>query len=121
MAPHDPSGDSGSLPVWDEPAALAATGGDAALTLRLLRGLVEQLPADIDEMRRLAAAGDLPNLAEKAHRVRGGAVYCGVSALVAALTDLDLRARHGEAARIAAAVERVGVEAARVAQLVPKP
>jgi HPt (histidine-containing phosphotransfer) domain-containing protein len=111
-----------NLPVWDEQAAMASTGGDPALARTLTAQLVGQLPGDLAEMRRLAAAADYYNLAEKAHKTRGGALYCGVPALVAALEQLDRSARGGDAAlameslaRVADEIRRLqGLELARV-------
>ena len=108
-----------NLPAWDKQAAMACSGGDADLARSLLAGLIGQLPDDLAIMRRHAAAGDLPNLAEKAHKTRGGAVYCGVTALVAALEQLDLVARNGDAGKAGEALAQVASEIRRLRELNP--
>jgi HPt (histidine-containing phosphotransfer) domain-containing protein len=110
-SPHD------DLAVWDEQAAMASTGGDPALARTLTARLVEQLPGDLAEMRRLAVAADLPALSEKAHKTRGGALYCGVPALVAALEQLDRSARGGDAALATECLARVADEVRRLQEL----
>jgi len=107
----------GNLPVWDQQAAMVSTGGDPDLARSLLAGLVVQLPGDLAVMRRFAASADLAQLAEKAHKTRGGALYCGVPALVAALGRLDQDARSGDAALAAEALARVADEIRRLREL----
>lgn len=103
-----------TLPVLDTEAALVSAGGDAALVRALLDKLLTQLRADLIEMHTHAHNGDLKRLSDKAHKTRGGAAYCGVPALVQALTDLDQRAKAGDAAAARQAMERVAIEAERL-------
>jgi two-component system sensor histidine kinase EvgS len=103
-----------ALPIWDRQAALDAVGGDSEMARMLLDQLSAQLPDDLAELHRLLADGHLPELADKAHRIRGGAVYCGVTALVAALTSLDLSAKAGDAACARIALDRVVHEIGRL-------
>ncbi|TVQ87879.1 MAG: Hpt domain-containing protein [Chromatiaceae bacterium] len=111
----------GALPMIDVPAALEAVGGDAALMQELLRELQAELPTELAELQRLASAGDLPNLAEQAHKARGGASYCGVSALIAALGALERGARRGDTAAVGQALPRVATEIERLQQYLQQP
>jgi HPt (histidine-containing phosphotransfer) domain-containing protein len=106
-----------ALPVWDQQAAMLSTGGDAALARTLLGSLIEQLPAELDAMRRLADDAELPQLADKAHQIRGGALYCGVEALCAALGRLDRDAKQGDAAAAAESLAWVSTEVERLCAL----
>ena len=101
-------------PIWDRQAALAIVGGDEALARRLVEDLTAKLPEDLDRMRSLAGLGQLDALAEKVHKVRGGAAYCGVPALCAALTELDGSARRCDPDAAATALVRVEEEIARL-------
>lgn len=104
-APSDP------LPVWDEAAARSAIGGDAAVARALLDQLREELPATLDALRDHAAAGDWAAVVEGAHRCAGGAAYCGVPALSAALRDLEravLAGGVGHDAALAAVAHEIG-------------
>jgi HPt (histidine-containing phosphotransfer) domain-containing protein len=76
--------------VWDETGAVAAVGGDRGLALTML--------------------------AERVHRCKGGAAYCGVPELVAALAALDASARAGSRRR---AEPAMAVVAAAIAGLQP--
>jgi len=107
------------LPVWDEQAAAVSTGGDLDLARSLLAGLIEELHTELEQMQRLSADGALPELAEKAHKARGGALYCGVPALVAALEGLERHARAAGGARAAESLAQVAEELRRLQELAP--
>ncbi|WP_295880962.1 Hpt domain-containing protein [uncultured Thiohalocapsa sp.] len=101
------------LPVWDQAAAVRSVG-DLGLARRLLAQLCAGLPDDLAALRRLHAAGELTELAERAHHVSGGAAYCGVTALRASLKTLEQRARAGDAADSAAALQALAVQIERL-------
>jgi HPt (histidine-containing phosphotransfer) domain-containing protein len=84
--------------VWDETDAIATVGGDRALALEMLNELVASLPAQLKAFEELSENGQLADLAETAHQLKGGAAYCGVPDLTAALEALDQAARSGSRA-----------------------
>lgn len=98
---HRPDGER---PIWDRQAALAAVAGDENLALQLLADLTSKLPMDLKELREHHACADFQALADKAHKIRGGASYCAVAALIEALTDLDHAAKRGDGDGTAAAL-----------------
>jgi HPt (histidine-containing phosphotransfer) domain-containing protein len=102
------------LPARDEAAALAATGGDAALAGELLAILLSELPGDLERISGSLRAGDWPQLADTAHRMRGATGYCGVPGLEAALTELERAARTADAEQITSEARRVEREAERL-------
>jgi HPt (histidine-containing phosphotransfer) domain-containing protein len=105
-------------PVWDERSAAEALGGDTQFARNLLGQITAQLPDDLAEMRQLLAEGDLLGLAEKAHKTRGGAAYCCVTALLGALRSLDLSARSGDPQAAASALVAVAGEIERLRRFV---
>lgn len=105
-----------ALPVIDLSTALDAVGGDVALLREVLATLLGELPAELANLQRLAGAGDLHALAEQAHRLRGGAAYCGATALIAAIGALERSARHGDASAVGPALSQVAAESERLAQ-----
>ncbi len=114
MSKPSASSTTRNRPIWDRQAAQEAVGGDAELARMLVEQLAAELPDDLTELRQLMADGNLPALADKAHAIRGGAIYCGVTALVDALTSLDLSAKTGAAERAAVALDGVADEIARL-------
>ncbi len=98
--------------VWDETAALTAVGGDRRLALEMIGDLIASLPLELETLRQLMDEGQLADLAEKAHQCKGGAAYCGVPTLVAALADLDRSARTGNRPRSMQALSAVVAAAA---------
>lgn len=85
--------DSLALPVWDRAAALSVVADDPDLALSMLAMLRAELPATRATLSDLAAADDWNGVANAAHRCAGGAAYCGVTALIAALQALEQSAR----------------------------
>jgi two-component system sensor histidine kinase BarA len=107
---------AGTQPVWDRDAALAAVAGDENLALQLLADLVSKLPLDLEALRESHRTGALEVLADRAHKIRGGASYCGVSALIEALTALDRAAKQGDADAAAAALAQTEHEILRLTE-----
>jgi HPt (histidine-containing phosphotransfer) domain-containing protein len=103
-----------TLPARDEPAALAAAGGDADLAQELLASLLDGLPGELEDLRAAIAESDWPGLAEHAHQVRGATRYCGVPALDEAIETLERAARLPDPERIAGAFALVEQESARL-------
>ena len=106
------------VPIWDERSAVEALGGDTQFARNLLGQITAQLPDDLAEMQRLLANSDLQGLAEKAHKTRGGAAYCCVTALLDALRTLDRSARSGDPQAANAALAAVAGEIERLRRFV---
>jgi CheY-like chemotaxis protein/HPt (histidine-containing phosphotransfer) domain-containing protein len=92
MPTSDPDGAYGASPredaILDDGAALAATGGDAAI-LAALRGLLMgELEALPNELEAMAARADLAALRDRLHRIDASAGFCGAPALVRAAARL---------------------------------
>ncbi len=106
------------LPARDTEAALASTGGDAALAQELLATLLHQLPDALAALQAHAATADWSGVSEEAHRLRGATRYCGVPALDQALECLERAAEEGIDARlIRASLASVETQADRLAAM----
>ena len=92
--------DSKELPVRDPAAAMQAVGGNADLAQELFAAFLESLEPQWQEIRRRHQAADWVELRNSAHRLHGGAAYCGVPAMKAAVRALEQAAREGEPAEI---------------------
>ena len=77
-----------SIETLDDPRALAAAGGDAAI-VHALRGLLaRELDALPAELAVIAAKRTAPELRDRLHRLDASAGFCGVPALLEAATTL---------------------------------
>jgi len=103
--------------VWDEANAVATVGGDRGLALAMLTELIASLPMELRTFERLLQGARLDELAERAHRCRGGAAYCGVPDLIAALTALEKSARAGSRGQTEQAMEAVADATANLQRL----
>lgn len=77
----DGGADEATAPAWDDNAALAALGGDAA-HVRALRALfVGELPATVAGVDAALLAGDDAAVRERLHRLSSGCAFTGAAAL----------------------------------------
>jgi len=101
-------------PVIDRAAAIAIAGGQAALADELLEMLLAELPEQQGQIAAGLAAGDLAEVAEVAHKLAGGAAYCGATALERAARELLQAARADDLEAAAARALTLEHEAGRV-------
>jgi HPt (histidine-containing phosphotransfer) domain-containing protein len=102
-----PSTKDKELPARDEAAALAAAGGDVELARELFSTLLEGLPQHVAELDAQVSARNWEDVAQVAHRMRGGTSYCGVPALEIALQRLERAARAADDAQISVRLQDV--------------
>lgn len=79
----------GTLRVWDDAAALLATGGQAT-HVATLRGLfLQELPGQRARILAAAAAGDQAGVRAELHRLLAGCGFVGATRLLQAARDLQ--------------------------------
>lgn len=100
------------LPVRTADGSAEFTGGDLALSDRLVAMLTAELPQTLAELRERLEAGDREGLKERAHKLKGGAAYCGVPALHQAATLLDQASLQASPAQLNLYLARLSDEAA---------
>lgn len=83
------------VPVIDRVEALARVGGEPQAARELLDALVASLPGECAALEAALAAGDLERVANAAHALVGGAIYCGATQLRQAAERLQEAARAG--------------------------
>jgi two-component system sensor histidine kinase BarA len=103
-------------PVLDRQAALRVTGGDPAMVERLLDLLLSEVPEDRARIGDAIARSDLEEVARVAHRLAGGAAYCGALALETAARALQQAARRGAVDAVAREALALDVEMDRLGQ-----
>jgi CheY-like chemotaxis protein len=78
----------GKLPAWEDAAALAAIGGNAASLGKLRRMFLEELPAMQAQLAAAQAAGDAAAVHALVHKLRASCGFVGAARLRAAVEGL---------------------------------
>lgn len=89
--PESPHSD---LPIIDAGLGMERAGGCRQSWLTSLRMQLAELPSCLDALQAAYSATDLEKVMELAHRLRGGALYCGISALEIAALRLEVACRN---------------------------
>lgn len=89
----------GTLPTWDDAAALAALNGNAEHVAALRRLFLDELPGMRARIVDAATRGDA------LHRLRASCGFVGASALEAAVRDLQERGSEATLQRMLAALQ----------------
>lgn len=89
--PDSPHSD---LPVIDAGLGIERAGGCRQSWLTALRMQLAELPSCLDAFQAAYSASDLEKVEALAHRLRGGALYCGISALEIAALRLEVACRN---------------------------
>ena len=100
--------------VLDREAALARLEGDEALFAELVDVYLEEWPKLFAEIRGALAAGDLPTVGNKAHRLCGLAKTFDAHAASDAAARLEGVSAAGDRAAVADASAEVGVQFTRL-------
>ena len=88
VSPHS------DLPIIDAELGMERAGGYRENWLISLRMQLAELPSCLEALEAAYAVSDLEKVEELAHRLRGGALYCGVSALEIAAFRLEVACRN---------------------------
>jgi two-component system sensor histidine kinase BarA len=89
--PDSPHSD---LPIIDAELGMERAGGCRQSWLTSLRMQLAELPSCLDAFQAAYSATDLEKVEALAHRLRGGALYCGISALEIAALRLEVACRN---------------------------
>lgn len=95
MAEEDfPASPHSDLPIIDAGLGMERAGGYRQDWLIALRMQLAELPSCLKAFQAAYSASDLEKMEELAHRLRGGALYCGISALEIAALRLEVACRN---------------------------
>jgi len=89
-----PASPHSDLPIIDAELGMERAGGSRKSWLASLRMQLAELPFCLDAFQAAYTAADLEKIEALAHRLRGGALYCGVSALEIAALRLEVACRN---------------------------
>jgi DNA-binding response OmpR family regulator len=90
---------AGKLPAWEDAAALAAIGGNAASLAKLRGMLVQELPSMQAQLAAAQARGDAAAVAALVHKLRASCGFTGAARLRVALESLALAPLDARARR----------------------
>ncbi len=88
--------------------------GDEQLAMQICGVVVEEIPRQFAELRRLVAAGDVHASERQAHTIKGAALNIGAEDLQAAAYELEVAARAGDRERINRLLPTMEEQLARV-------
>lgn len=77
-----------SLAVVDLDQAEIISGGDKKVAMDLIGRLIDDFPAERASLAKAYQTNDIASVRETLHRLKGGASYCGVPQLKAAIREL---------------------------------
>ncbi|MGE0080013.1 MAG: Hpt domain-containing protein [Thiohalomonadaceae bacterium] len=106
-----------SLAVYDRALALEQAGGSAELADDLFTMLMQELPVSRALLQDAFGIRDFTALLRHAHKLHGATLYTGVSALRAAVAELELHLKRAETEPIPRLFETVLGEIDRVLAL----
>lgn len=106
-----------TLAVYDRTLALEQAGGSPDLAHDLFTMLLQELPVSRALLQDAFGLRDSAALLRHAHKLHGSTLYTGVSALRAAVAELELHLKRAEAESVPTLVERVLHEIDRVLAL----
>ncbi len=88
---------SEALPeIWDRAAMLDRLMGDEELTEKILKGFIEDMPRQIDALRRYIEVGDTARAKTQAHTIKGAAANVGGERLRTVAFDLEQAGKAGD-------------------------
>ena len=110
-----PGSDEGvEPPIRDLEEANKAVGGNEELAQQLFTAFLEGLESHLQAIRQRHQAGDWNELRVSAHQLRGGAAYCGIPAVKAAISDLEGATKAGDPVEIDRTMEVLEQEVERL-------
>jgi len=92
----------------DWKAVLRGVGGDVALLERVVDATLEEGPALLDELRRLASNGCATEVHRAAHKLEGTLRTVHDDGLIACAEEIEVRAQRGEVEGLAERVDSLG-------------
>ena len=81
-------------PVWDGSVLETLFGGDTTLVRSVVHTFLESMRGNMANLVSAAAAGELRDVADLAHRIKGASRMSGALALAQAAEELEQLARY---------------------------
>jgi len=100
--------------VFDEAGLLKRLMGNRALAERLVRAFLQDIPSQLEMLRKQLEDGDAPSARRQAHTIKGSAANLSAGALRAAAREAEEAAKAGELRHLAELLPSVEQEFERV-------
>jgi len=98
------------LPVFDRAALMNRVMNDQNLARVVIEGFLGDLPAQIEQLKRYAAAGDAHGVEQQAHKIKGAAAMMGGEALRAVAAEMELAGKAGNLAMVSGRITELDVQ-----------
>jgi CheY-like chemotaxis protein/HPt (histidine-containing phosphotransfer) domain-containing protein len=89
-------------PVFDKAGMMARMMDDGELARTVLGGFLEDIPRQIELLKKFLEAGDVPGSERQAHSIKGASANVGGEALRAAAFEMEKAAKAGDLKSVAA-------------------
>ncbi len=98
------------LPVFDRAALMNRVMNDQNLARVVIEGFLGDLPAQIEQLKHYAAAGDAYRVEQQAHKIKGAVAMMGGEALRAVAAEMELAGKAGNLAMVSARMTELDVQ-----------
>jgi signal transduction histidine kinase/CheY-like chemotaxis protein/HPt (histidine-containing phosphotransfer) domain-containing protein len=99
-----------AVPIFDREGMLARMLGDEGLAEAIMGGFLEEMPAEIETLRRHVVAGDAAAARRQAHSIKGASANVGGEALRAVAFEAEKAGQAGDLEAIMACVPELEAE-----------
>jgi CheY-like chemotaxis protein/HPt (histidine-containing phosphotransfer) domain-containing protein len=83
-------------PVFDRTGLLERLMGDRELADRILKGYLENIPGQLEALRKSVETGSLRDAAGQAHKIKGASTTVGCESVRALAAELEIAAESGD-------------------------
>jgi signal transduction histidine kinase/CheY-like chemotaxis protein/HPt (histidine-containing phosphotransfer) domain-containing protein len=101
---------SRALAVYDRAGLLDRVMGDENLARFVVEGFLEDIPKQIEELKKFLIAGEIQNVLHQAHSIKGASANVGGNSLCEAAQEMEKNARAGNLKEAQALMPRVEQE-----------
>ena len=98
------------LPVFDRAALMNRVMNDQNLARVVIEGFLGDLPTQIEQLKRYAAAGDAHRVEQQAHKIKGAVAMMGGEALRAVAAEMELAGKAGNLAMVSGRMTELDVQ-----------
>ena len=100
--------------VFDRAGMMARLMGDEALALKLIEGFLDDMPKQIDALKKCLNAGDKEGAVRQAHTIKGASAAVGGEAMRAVAYEMENTGRTGDLHACAGSVSNLESQFARL-------
>jgi HPt (histidine-containing phosphotransfer) domain-containing protein len=115
-----PSSAASSALVFERAALLECLMDDEELAGKVIAGFLDDMPGQIEKLRRCLDVSDAPGAERQAHLLKGAAATVGGEALRALAGEMEKAGRTGDLASVAAGMDDLELQFLRLKEAMTK-